>query len=257
MPILSSRKKNQTKVKSILITQPKPESEKNSFFELGEKYNIEIDFIPFIHVERLSAKEFRKSRVSPNDYTAVIFTSRNAADHFFVLLEEMRIVMSQETKYFCMTEAIGLYLQKHIVYRKRKVFYGDGSKDDFMDLLKKHKEERYLLPCSDIHRKDIVDFLEKNKFSFSEAVIYKTVLADLKGIKDINFDIIVFFSPSGVKSFQKNFPKFKQHHIKIAAFGPTTSQAVIDAGLRLDIKAPIPQAPSMAMAIEEHIKNVK
>lgn len=251
-------KKISPKVKTILITQAKPETEKNPYDGLAAKLKLKIDFIPFIHVERLTAKEFRKSRVNPQDYTAVIFTSRNAADHFFSLVDEMRLTISQETKYFCMTEAIALYLQKYIVYRKRKIFYGNGTSADFMEVLLKHKEhERFLIPCSDIHKKDIADFLEKNKFNFVEAVIYKTLCANLSRIKNLNYDMIAFFSPSGVKSLFQNFPKFKQNNIHVAAFGPTTTQAVIDAGLRLDVQAPVPQAPSMAMAIERYLKNGK
>lgn len=252
------KKKAHQKVKSILITQPKPESEKNPYIQIAEKYSVKIDFVPFIQVERLSAKEFRKFRLNPPDYSSVIFTSRNAIDHFFALMEEMRISMSQETKYFCMTEAIALYLQKYIVYRKRKVFYGNGSMEDFVDVLKKHREgENFLLPCSDIHKKDIVEFLEQNKFKFIEAVIYKTGCNDLSYMKELKCDIIAFFSPSGVNSLLQNYPKFKQHNIKIAAFGPTTCTAVLNAGLRLDIKAPVPQAPSMAMAIEKFLKSEK
>lgn len=255
---MAKEKKGSPKIKSILITQAKPESEKNPYTVLAQKFKLKIDFVPFVNVERLSAKEFRKSRVNPQEYSSVIFTSRNAADHFFSLVEEMRLTISQETKYFCMTEGIALYLQKYIVYRKRKVCYGNGTKEDFMEVLLKHKaEENFFLPCSDIHKKDIADFLEKNKFNFTEAVIYKTLCANLSSLKGLKYDMIAFFSPSGVKSLFQNFPKFRQNNIHVAAFGPTTTQAVLDAGLRLDVHAPVPNALSMSMAIERYLKNGK
>ena len=247
--------KKDLKVKSILISQPKPENDKSPYFNLAKKYKVKIDFRPFIHVESVPGKEFRKSRISLHDYSSIILTSRNAIDHFFRICDELRVKISQETKFFCVSEAIALYLQKYTLYRKRKVFYGNGLSKDLMDVLKKYKEgEKFLFPCSDIHKKDIPDFLEENKFDYSEAVIYKTVCSDLSDLNEINYDMIIFFSPSGVKSLFRNFPKFKQRKTRIAAFGPTTSQAVVDAGLNLDLKAPIPQAPSMTMALEKYLK---
>ena len=254
--MVASDKKKDLKVKSILISQPKPQSEKSPYFQLADKFQVKIDFRPFIHVEGIPSKDFRKSRITITDHTAVILTSRNAIDHFFRICDELRIKLSQETKFFCISEAIALYLQKYTQYRKRKVFFGNGTAKALMDYFKKHKNENYLLPCSDIHKKDIPDFLTANNFKFKEAVIYKTVCSDLSDLSDINYDMIVFFSPSGVASLYSNFPDFKQNNTRIAAFGPTTSKAVLDRDLRLDVKAPIPQAPSMTMAIEQYVKKV-
>lgn len=243
------------KVKSILITQPKPETDKNPYFELAKKYNLKIDFRPFIHVEGILAKDFRKDKVSFGDFTAVIFTSRNAIDHYFRVAEEMRFDVPVDMKYFCVSESTALYLQKYIQYRKRKIFFGKQTSADLMDLLKKHKEEKFLFPCSDVHKEDIPVFLEKNGFNYSEAVIYRTVCSDLSDLRDVNYDVIAFFSPSGIKSLYLNFPDFQQNNTRIAAFGPTTHKAVLEAGLKLDIQAPMPQSPSMTMALEEYIKS--
>ncbi|MCH8331740.1 MAG: uroporphyrinogen-III synthase [Bacteroidetes bacterium] len=253
--MLATEMKKDSKVRSILISQPKPEGDKSPYFNLAKKYRVKIDFRPFIFVEGIPSKEFRKSRVNIQEHTAVILTSRNAIDHFFRTCDELRIKMSQETKFLCISEAVALYLQKYTMYRKRKVFFGDGTSKGLTDILMKYKNgEKLLFPCSDIHKKDIPDFLVENGFDFSEAVIYKTVLSDLSDLKEINYDMIVFFSPSGVKSLFHNFPKFKQSTTRIAAFGPTTSQAVLDANLRLDVRAPIPQALSMTMALERYLK---
>lgn len=249
--------KKDLKVKSILISQPKPENGKSPYFDLAEKYNIKIDFRQFIQVDGVPGKEFRKQRITINDFTGVIFTSRSSIDHFFRVCEDLRVKMSQETKYFCVSEAIALYLQKYTQYRKRKVFYGDGSMKSMMDVLKKHKtNEKILLPCSDVRKPDLPDFLKKNKFDFQEGIFYRTVASDLSDLENIFYDMIVFFSPSGVQSLFQNFPDFKQNNTRIAAFGPATSKAIIDAGLRLDVKAPIPQAPSMTAAIERYLKEV-
>ena len=249
--------KQALKVKSILISQPKPETDKNPYFDLAKKFDVKIDFIPFIQVEGIPAKDFRKAKINVLDFNAIIFTSRNSIDHFFRICEELRVKISQETKYFCISEAIALYLQKYTQYRKRKVFYGAGSFQDLSKLLVKHKaDNKFLLPCSDIHKKDIPAFLKKNKFDFAEAIIYRTVASDLSHLEHIKYDMIVFFSPSGVHSLFHNFPKFKQENTRIAAFGPTTSKAVVDAKLRLDVKAPMPQAPSMTMAIDRYLAKV-
>lgn len=244
------------KVKSILITQPKPETDKNPYFDLAKKYNLKIDFRPFIHVEGIQAKDFRKDKVAIAEYTAVIFTSRNAIDHYFRIAEELRFEVPIEMKYFCVSESTALYLQKYIQYRKRKIFFGKQTSADLMDVLKKHKEEKYLFPCSDVHKEDIPAFLEKNGFSYAEAVIYRTVCSDLSDLRDVNYDVIAFFSPSGIKSLYLNFPGFKQNNTRIAAFGPTTHKAVIEAGLELNIQAPMPKSPSMTMALEDYIKVV-
>lgn len=244
------------KVKSILITQPKPETDKSPYFDLAKKYNLKVDFRPFIHVEGIPAKDFRKDRINPLDFTAVIFTSRNAIDNYFRVCEEMRLEVPAEMKYFCVSESTALYLQKYVQYRKRKIFFGKQTSNDLIDVLKKHKEERFLFPCSDVHKEDIPVFLAQNKYDFAEAVLYRTVCSDLSDLAEVNYDMIAFFSPSGIKSLFLNFPDFKQNNTRIAAFGPTTTKAVLDAGLRLDVQAPMPQAPSMTMAIEEYIKVV-
>ena len=243
-----------TKVKTILITQTKPETEKNPYAELAKKHRLKIDFRPFIYLEPVSSQDFRKKRVHIPDYTAVIFTSRNAVDHFFRMASEMRVMVPEETKYFCISESTAYYLQKYITYRKRKVFHGKQNITDLIEVIKKHKEEKFLLPCTDIHKQEIPEFLKKNGIRFTEAVIYKTVCSDLSDLEKVNYDMLVFFSPSGIKSLFKNFPKFKQNATRIAAFGPTTAQAVLDARLRLDIQAPMPGIPSMTMAIEQYLK---
>lgn len=245
-------------VKSILISQPKPEGKKSPYFDLADKYGIQIDFRPFIQVDDVPSKEFRKSKISIPEYSAIIFTSRNAIDHFFRICEEMRIKMSQDTKYYCVSEAIALYLQKYILYRKRKVSFGKGRIAGLMDILMKGKDkERFLFPCSDIRKNDLPDFLDKNKFEWDEAVIYRTVASDLSDLEKIFYDMIVFFSPSGIHSLFHNFPDFKQKNTRIAAFGKTTKKAVDEASLRLDVEAPVmPHSPSMTMAIERYLKEV-
>ena len=242
------------KIKSILVSQPKPQTEKSPYFDLAEKYNLRIDFKPFIQIEGISSKEFRQTRINLENFTAIIFTSRTAIDHFFRLAEEVRYTVPDTMKYFCISESTAFYLQKYIVYRKRKIFYGKRKFEDLIDVLEKHKEEKYIIPLSDIHKKDIPKLLTKAKINYTKAIMYRTVSNDLADLADVNYDILVFFSPSGIKSLMQNFPEFKQNDTKIAAFGPTTEKAVNDANLRLDIKAPIPQAPSMTMALEQYIK---
>ena len=244
------------KVKSILVTQPKPETEKSPYFDLAKKFNIKIDFREFIHVEGVPASEFRKDRVNLPDYTAVIFTSRNAVDHFFRVCNELRYTVPDTIKYFCISESTAFYIQKYIVYRKRKIFYGKQTITDLIELIKKHKKEKFLLPCSDIHKQEIPDVLDQHKIDYTKAIMYKTVGSDLSDLANVNYDMLVFFSPSGITSLFKNFPKFKQNNTRIAAFGPTTIQAVVDAGLKVDVPAPIPEAPSMTMAIEQYLKKV-
>ena len=242
------------RVKTILVTQPKPETDKSPYFDLAKKFNLKIDFRPFIHLEPIPAAEFRKFRINILDYSAVILTSRNAADHFFRLAGEMRVNVPESMKYFCISESTAFYLQKYVLYRKRKIFYGKQTILDLIDVLKKHKNEKFLLPCTDIHKQEIPETLEEHDIEFKKAVIYKTVASDLSDLADVNYDVLVFFSPSGIKSMMKNFPKFKQNETRIAAFGPTTAQAVTEAKLRLDIQAPVPGAPSMTMALEQYIK---
>ncbi len=243
-------------VQSILISQPKPETEKSPYFDLAKKFNVKLDFFPFIRVEGLPAKEFRKQKIDILNYTAVIFTSRNAVDHFFRICEEMKVKVSQDCKYFCITEAVALYLQKFILYRKRKVFYGaDGSTKGVLEVMNKHKDnEKFLFPSADSQKKDIEEWLKTNKCEYATATLYRTVSNDVKELLSTNkYDMIVFFSPYGVKSLFENVPGFEQNGTKIGAFGPTTSAAVEEAGLRLDVKAPAPQAPSMVAALEQYL----
>lgn len=244
-------------VKSILVSQPKPESDKSPYFELAKKHKVKIDFRPFIQVEPVNGQDFRQSRISLKDFSAVIFTSRNAVDHYFRLAKELRYTVPDSMKYFCLSESTAYYLQKYVVYRKRKIFFGERKFDDLLDQIKKHKNEKYLLPCSDIHKQDIPNALEDSKIEFQKAVMYRTVASDLSDLADVNYDMLVFFSPSGIQSLLKNFPEFEQNATRIAAFGATTAKAVESAGLRLDVMAPMPKAPSMTMAIESYIKNSK
>ena len=242
------------KIKSILVSQPEPENGKSPYYELAEKNGLKIDFRPFIQVEGVSAKEFRQTRIHILDHTGVIFTSRTAADHFFRISQELRLTVPDSMKYFCISEATAFYLQKYIVYRKRKIFYADGRFSDLISVMKKHKDEKFLVPLSDIHKQEIPDLLEQEGYNYTKAVLYRTVSADLSDLSDIKYDILVFFSPSGIKSLFQNFPDFQQNNTKIACFGPSTAKAVLDAGLRLDIEAPTSQAPSMTMALEQYIK---
>ena len=242
------------KVKSILVSQPEPTTAKSPYFELAEKMNVKIDFRPFIQVEGVPAKEFRQTRIQILDHSAVIFTSRTAIDHFFNISQELRLTIPDSMKYFCVSEATAFYLQKYIVYRKRKIFYADGRFSDLINVMKKHKHEKFLVPLSDIHKQEIPELLDKEGYNYTKAILYRTVSSDLSDLADVNYDVLVFFSPSGIKSLFQNFPKFKQNDTRIACFGPTTAQAVREANLRLDIEAPTAQAPSMTMALEHYIK---
>ncbi len=244
------------KIKSILVSQPKPETAKSPYFELAERNGLKIDFRPFIQVESISAKEFRQTRIQILDHSAVIFTSRTAIDHFFNICQEMRLTVPDSLKYFCISEATAYYLQKYIVYRKRKIFYGNGKFSDLVNVMKKHKDEKFLVPLSDIHKQEIPELLDKGEFNYTKAILYRTVGSDLSDLKDVNYDILVFFSPSGITSLFQNFPDFKQNETKIACFGPSTANAVREAGLNLDIEAPTSQAPSMTMALEQYIRKV-
>src|ERR1700730_13579336 len=246
-------------VKKILITQPRPETDKSPYFELARKYDIELAFHPFIRLEPIPAKDFRKQKVEISSYSAVIFTSRHAIDHFFRIAEEMKVSVSQDTKYFCITEAVALYLQKFILYRKRKVFYGaDGTNKSMFDVINKDKEnERFLYPCSENQQdNEIVGWLKNNNCGYATPFMYCTISNDIKELLGTQeYDIICFFTPSGVKSLFDNFPKYQQNGTKIGAFGINTSRAVEDAGLVLEIKAPQPQAPSMVSALEKYLSN--
>lgn len=244
------------KVKTILVSQPKPDSDKSPYFDLAQNCKVKIDFRPFIHIEGIAGKEFRKDKVNILDHKAVIFTSRNAVDHFFRICEELRITVPDSMKYFCISESTAYYLQKYVVYRKRKIFHGKQKFTDLMDVIKKHSSEKFLLPCSDIHKQDIPRILEENNIDFTKAILYKTVCSDLSDLKNVNYDVLVFFSPSGIKSLFQNFPDFKQNSTRIAVFGPTTAKAAEQANLNIDISAPMPEAPSMTMALENYIKKV-
>ena len=237
------------------MSQPKPASDKSPYYDIAEKYGVTIDFRPFIKVESLSAKEFRQQKVSILDHTAVIFTSRHAIDHFFHLCVELRVTIPETMKYFCVTEAIALYIQKYMQYRKRKIFFGSTGKfDDLLPYIVKHKAEKYLVPMSDVHNDDIKNMLDKSKVQHTEAVMYRTVSNDFTPDEAFDYDMLIFFSPAGVASLKKNFPHFEQKDIKIGTFGSTTAQAVRDAGLRLDLEAPTVQAPYMTAALDLFIK---
>ncbi len=243
------------KVESILISQPQPENGKSPYYDLAEKWKIKVDFRKFIQVDPVPSKDFRKDKVNIPDYTAVIFNSRNAIDNYFRICEELKIKVSQETKFFCSSEAIALYLQKYIQYRKRKVFYSDNREKGLFDIMKKHKNnETFLWPCTDPHQEDIPEFLESNGYKWAKGVMSKTVSSDLSDLENIFYDAIIFFSPLGVQSLFENFPDFKQNNTRIGAFGNATEQSIIDAGLTVNIKAPAPDAPSMVQALENYLK---
>lgn len=243
--------KKELKVSSILITQPRPETEKSPYFDLARKYDLKLDFHPFIRVEGLSGKDFRKQKIDITEYTAIIFTSRYAIDHFFRICEEMKVKVSQDMKYFCITEAAALYLQKFILYRKRKVFFSaDGSSAGLLEVIGKHKNERYILPTSDSAKNDLAQYMVKHSIKYAEVTLYRMASNDIAAVMAEPYDMIVFFSPFSVQTLFDHNPQFVQNSTVIGAFGPTTSKAVEDSGLRLDVKAPAPNAPSMVSALE-------
>ena len=242
------------KINKVLISQPKPSSDKSPYYEIAGKYDVEMVFRPFIKVEGLTAKEFRQQKVSILDHTAIIFTARTAIDHFFRLCEEMRISIPDTMKYFCTSETIANYLQKYIIYRKRKIFSGKtGKLADLLPAMIKHKNEKYLLAVSDVNNGSESEILSNNKLNFTRGVMYRTVSNDFKPDEAFDYDMLVFFSPQGIESLLKNFPEFKQGDIKIATLGSTTAQAVKNAGLRLDIEAPSTEAPSMTAALDLYL----
>ncbi|MFT6873662.1 MAG: uroporphyrinogen-III synthase [Roseivirga sp.] len=241
-------------VKSLLVSQPKPSDPKSPYYQLAEKYGIKVDFRPFIQVDPIPAKEFRKQKVDILKHTAIIFTSRNAVDHFFAICNDLKVDIPADMKYFCISEQTANYLQKYIVVRKRKIFTGSRTAEDLIEILKKHKNEKYLFPCSSIRKEDIPNFLKDNGYEYSEAVIYETVASDLSDLDNVFYDIIAFYSPSGINSLFVNFPDYKQNDTRMAVFGPTTAKAATDANLVLDIEAPQPNAPSMTGALELYIK---
>ena len=242
------------KIKNILVTQAVPTDPKSPYFDIEKKYNIKVDFRSFIEVEGIEYKEFRKQKINILEHTAIIFTSRNAIDHFFRICKEAKIETPSDMKYFCITEQTANYLQKYIVIRKRKVFTGTKTALDLLEVIKKHKTENFLFPCSNKRQKDLPDYMGTNDFKITEAVMYETVSSDLSDLENVFYDVLAFYSPSGITSLLENFPEFKQNNTRIAAFGPTTAQAVKDANLILDIQAPMPNAPSMTGALEQYIK---
>ncbi len=244
------------KVKTILVSQPEPKSGSSPYHELGKSQKVNVDFRSFIHLEPFSASDVRQQKVPFTDHTAVILTSRHAVDHYFRICQEMRFEVPTSMKYFCMSEAIAFYLQKYITYRKRKIYFGKQRFVDLIGSIKKHKIENFLLPSSDILKPVIPQLLKDNDINYTRVVLYKTVCSDLSDLENVFYDILVFFSPSGIKSLFQNFPNFEQNNTRIAAFGKTTLKAVADAGLKVDIEAPTARAPSMTMAIEQYIKKV-
>lgn len=238
-------------IKKILVSQPKPSSDKSPYFEIAQKHGVELVFRPFIKVEGLSAKEFRQQKVNIADFTAVVFTAKTAIDHFFRLCEEMRLTIPMTMKYFCTSETIANYLQKYIVYRKRKIFASaTGKLDGLISSMQKHKTEKFLLAISDVNDGSEANYLAANKINVTSAVMYRTVSNDFTADEAFDYDMLVFFSPQGIESLLKNFPNFNQGDIRIAAFGAPTIKSVSDAGLRLDVEAPTPKAPSMTTAID-------
>jgi uroporphyrinogen-III synthase len=246
------------KVKTILVSQPEPKVENSPYFELVQKHKVKVDFRPFIHVEGVPAKDIRAQKIDLHNYTAIILTSRNAIDHFFRVAEEMRYKVPEDLKYFCQSEAIAFYLQKYVVYRKRKIYVGQRDFADLSPLIKKYKDEKFLLPASDQLNNDIPHTLDALKVDWTNGVFYRTVMSDLSDLADVYYDVLAFFSPTGIKSLFKNFPDFQQNNTRIAVFGSTTQKEALDHGLRVDIMAPSPEAPSMTMALEKYIaKNNK
>lgn len=244
------------KVKTILVSQPAPKTENSPYSELAEKQKVKIDFRPFIHVEGVSAKDVRAQKIDLKNYTAIILTSRNAVDHFFRISEEMRYTVPDEMKYFCESEAVAFYLQKYVVYRKRKIYVGERNFADLGKIIKKYKDEKFLLPSSDKLKDVVPETLDSLGVNWDRGIFYKTLISDLSDLENVFYDILVFFSPSGIDSLFKNFPDFKQNNTRIAAFGSSTIKAVADAGLNCNIQAPTPETPSMTMALEKYIIDV-
>ncbi len=242
-------------IKNILVSQPKPaDLIKSPYNELAKKYKLEVDFEKFIKVVGIPARDFRKDKVSILDHSAVIFTSRNSVDHFFRMCKEMRVEVSDNMKYFSISESTSFYLQKYIQYRKRKIFHGKQNFKDLLEVIKKHKDDKFLLPCSDIHKLSIPKLLDDNKINYSKAVIYKTLASDLSKLNIKKYDMLIFFSPSGVASLLKNFPGYEQGETKIGVFGPATAKAVKEAGFKLNLNAPTKSAPSMTMALSQFLE---
>ena len=242
------------KIKSILVSQPAP-NESSPYLEIAKKEKVKIDFRPFIHVEGADAKDLRTQKIDLSQYTGVVFTSKNAVDHYFRLAEEMRFAVPDTMRYICQSEAIANYLQKHIVYRKRKISFGEKTFADLAPLFKKYPNEKYLLPSSDVLSPDIPKTLDASKVEWTRAIMYRIVCSDLSDINIADYDMLVFFSPQGIKSLIQNFEGFEQGETKMAVFGTTTQQAALDANFRVDVMAPTKENPSMTMAVEKYVKN--
>ena len=243
-------------IKKILVSQPKPTSERSPYFDIEKEFGVDLVFRPFFKVEGLSSREFRQQKVSILEHTAVVFTSRHAIDNYFNLAKEMRLTIPEDMKYFCPIETIALYIQKYVQYRKRKVFFGTTGKiDDLIPTMAKHKTEKYLVPMSDVHNDSVAQMLDAKKLNHRECVMYRTVSNDFtpEEVKNFDYDMLIFFSPAGIESLTKNFPDFNQGEIAIATFGPSTAQAVKDAGLRLDLEAPTEKYPSMTSALQHFL----
>ncbi|BCY28044.1 uroporphyrinogen III methyltransferase [Flavobacterium okayamense] len=241
------------KVKTILVSQPEPKVENSPYFELQNKLKVKVDFRPFIHVEGVSAKDVRAQKIDLSKFTAIILTSRNAVDHFFRVAEEMRYKVPEDLKYFCQSEAVAFYLQRYVVYRKRKIYVGQKEFTDLAPLIKKYKDEKFLLPNTDQLNADVPQTLDKLGVAWTQGIFYKTVISDLSDLKDVYYDILAFFSPTGIRSLFENFPNFQQNNTRIAVFGTTTQKEALDRGLRVDIMAPTPETPSMTGALEKYI----
>ncbi len=259
LPITNHKEKSTAlKVQKILVSQPTPADPKSPYFELAQAYGVTIEFCPFIKVEGLDAKTFRKQKVDILSYSAIVFTSKTVVDHFFRLCSELRVAIPETMKYFCVSESVAVYLQKYIVYRKRKVFHGVNKMPELVDVMKKHKDEKYLVPMSDVHKAEVPTMLDKAKLNYKIATFYCTVSRDLKGVVDVeDYDMVVLFTPQGILSLKENFPGYVQGERLIGAFGEQTCNAVEEAGYRLDIKAPTPETPSMTAAIEAYLKSSK
>jgi uroporphyrinogen-III synthase len=244
------------KIKTILVSQPEPKMENSPYSKLIEKSKVKVDFRPFIHVEGETAKSVRQQKIDLNDFTAIILTSRNAVDHFFRIAEEMRFKVPDSMKYFCQSEAVAYYLQKYVVYRKRKIYVGQRLFGDLVPMFKKYKDEKFLLPSSDSLKPEVPKVLDELQLDWKRGIFYKTVVSDLSDLRNVYYDVLVFFSPSGIESLLKNFPDFEQNDTRIAVFGNSTVKAATNAGLRIDIKAPTPETPSMTMALQKYISDV-
>ncbi|NNE77026.1 MAG: uroporphyrinogen-III synthase [Pricia sp.] len=244
------------KVKTILVSQPEPKMENSPYSKLIDKEKVKVDFRPFIHVEGVDAKAVRQQKIDLKNFTAIILTSRNAVDHFFRIAEEMRFKVPDSMKYFCQSEAVAYYLQKYVVYRKRKIYVGKRNFQELVPLFKKYKNEKFLLPSSDALKEIIPEILNDLGINWKRGTFYKTVISDLSDLRDVYYDILVFFSPSGIESLLQNFPDFEQNETRIAVFGNSTIDAATEAGLRIDIKAPTPETPSMTMALQKYITTV-